>query len=48
MFFLFLAIANMQTYTAYVDETGHSKDKGQRFVGIAGLIAPATAWETST
>jgi hypothetical protein len=36
----------MQTYSAYMDETGHSKDERQRFVGIAGLIAPVSRWET--
>jgi hypothetical protein len=29
-----------------MDETGHSKDEKQRFVGIAGLLAPAQNWET--
>ncbi|MDT7540568.1 MAG: hypothetical protein QOE33_472 [Acidobacteriota bacterium] len=31
--------------TIYVDETGHSKDQGQKFVGVAGVIAPAANWE---
>jgi hypothetical protein len=30
--------------TAYLDETGHSRDEKQKFVGIAGLIAPASEW----
>jgi hypothetical protein len=29
----------------YMDETGHSKDERQRFVGVAGLVAPAENWE---
>ncbi len=36
----------METLSAYLDETGHSKDERQKFVGIAGLIAPITSWET--
>lgn len=28
-----------------MDETGHSKDERQKFVGMAGLIAPAANWE---
>lgn len=35
----------MHTLSAYLDETGHSKDERQKFVGIAGLIAPVTSWE---
>jgi hypothetical protein len=31
--------------SAYMDETGHSKDEQQKFVGMAGLIAPAAQWE---
>lgn len=31
--------------SAYMDETGHSKDERQKFVGMAGLIAPAANWE---
>jgi hypothetical protein len=31
--------------TAYMDETGHSKDERQKFVGMAGLIATARDWE---
>ncbi len=31
--------------SAYLDETGHSKDQRQRFNGMAGLIAPMNAWE---
>jgi hypothetical protein len=31
--------------SAYMDETGHFEDKGQRFVGMAGLIAPAHNWQ---
>ena len=29
---------------AYLDETGHSKDRMIRFTGMAGLIAPAYYW----
>lgn len=36
----------MQTFAAYMDETGHSKDERQKFVGIAGLIATVASWET--
>lgn len=36
----------MQTFSAYLDETGHSKDERQKFVGIAGLIASVINWET--
>jgi Protein of unknown function (DUF3800) len=35
----------MLMLTAYLDETGHSKDEKQRFNGMAGLIAPAYNWE---
>jgi hypothetical protein len=35
----------MLMLSAYMDETGHSQDEGQKFVGIAGLIAPAANWE---
>jgi hypothetical protein len=28
----------------YMDETGHSKDEKQRFVGMGGLVAPAQNW----
>src|ERR1051326_3117165 len=35
----------MQTFSAYMDETGHSRDEQQKFVGIAGLIAPVASWE---
>jgi len=31
--------------SAYMDETGHSSDEKQKFVGMAGLIAPAGNWE---
>lgn len=31
--------------TAYLDETGHSKDERQRFNGMAGLLAPSAKWE---
>lgn len=31
--------------SAYMDETGHSKDEAQKFVGMAGLIATAHYWE---
>lgn len=30
--------------SAYMDETGHSADARQKFVGMAGLIAPAANW----
>jgi hypothetical protein len=30
---------------AYFDETGHSSDAAQKFVGIAGFVAPALNWE---
>lgn len=36
----------METFSAYMDETGHSRDERQKFVGIAGLIAPVASWET--
>jgi hypothetical protein len=36
----------METLSAYLDETGHSRDERQKFVGIAGLIAPVASWET--
>jgi hypothetical protein len=35
----------MVMLTAYMDETGHSKDERQRFNGMAGLLAPTWAWE---
>lgn len=35
----------MTMLTGYMDETGHSKDERQRFVGVAGLVAPAENWE---
>jgi hypothetical protein len=35
----------MQKLIGYMDETGHSKDERQRFVGVAGLVAPAESWE---
>jgi hypothetical protein len=35
----------MPMLTAYMDETGHSKDKRQKFNGMAGLLAPSWAWE---
>lgn len=31
--------------SAYFDESGHSDDPRCRFVGMGGLIAPASAWE---
>lgn len=31
--------------TAYLDETGHSADKRQKFVGMGGLIATSKNWE---
>lgn len=30
---------------AYLDETGHSRDEAQKFVGMAGLVAPVMNWE---
>ena len=38
-------LKNMFELTAYMDETGHSKDERQKFVGMAGLIATAHYWE---
>jgi hypothetical protein len=35
----------MMKLTAYLDETGHSKDEKIRFTGMAGLIAPTYYWE---
>jgi hypothetical protein len=35
----------MTLLTGYIDETGHSKDERQRFVGVAGLVAQAEHWE---
>lgn len=35
----------MLMLSAYMDETGHSRDEKQRFNGMAGLIAPAANWE---
>lgn len=35
----------MLSLSAYIDETGHSKDLQQKFVGMAGLIAPADQWK---
>jgi hypothetical protein len=35
----------MSMLSAYIDETGHSKDERQKFVGMAGLIAPTANWE---
>lgn len=35
----------MTLLTGYMDETGHSKDERQRFVGVAGLVAQAEHWE---
>ncbi len=35
----------MLMLTAYLDETGHSKDNLQKFVGMGGLIATAKNWE---
>jgi hypothetical protein len=34
----------MMKLTAYMDETGHAQDLAQKFVGMAGLIAPADKW----
>lgn len=36
----------MLMLSAYMDETGHYRDEKQKFVGIAGLIAPKENWET--
>jgi hypothetical protein len=36
---------HMMMLSAYMDETGHSSDERQKFVGIAGLLAPAANWE---
>lgn len=36
----------MTMLTGYMDETGHSRDARQKFVGVAGLVAPAEMWET--
>lgn len=35
----------MINLSAYFDETGHSADQRQKFVGMAGLIAPASNWK---
>jgi Protein of unknown function (DUF3800) len=35
----------MLMLTAYMDETGHSRDEKQHFNGMAGLMAPAEYWE---
>jgi len=35
----------MYMLSAYMDETGHFQDQGQRFVGMAGLIATAYNWK---
>jgi len=35
----------MLMLTAYMDETGHSKDEKQKFNGMAGLITLAENWE---
>jgi hypothetical protein len=35
----------MVMLTAYMDETGHSKDERQKFNGMAGLLAPTDQWE---
>jgi hypothetical protein len=34
----------MVMLSAYMDETGHSRDEKQRFNGMAGLMAPAKRW----
>jgi hypothetical protein len=31
--------------TAYLDETGDSKDRAQRIVGMGGLLAPTDMWD---
>ena len=31
--------------TAYLDETGHSKDPNKKYVGLAGMVATAERWE---
>ena len=35
----------MVTLTAYMDETGHSKDQKQKFNGMAGWIATTDQWQ---
>ncbi len=35
----------MLMLTAFMDETGHSKDERQRFNGMAGLLATGDDWE---
>jgi hypothetical protein len=35
----------MLMLNAYLDETGHSRDEAQKFVGMAGLVAPVMNWE---
>lgn len=35
----------MLKLVGYMNETGHSKDERQRFVGMDGLVAPAENWE---
>lgn len=35
----------MLMLSAYMDETGHAADERQKYVGIAGLMAPAANWE---
>lgn len=35
----------MALLTGYYDETGDSKDPAQKFVGMAGFVAPAEKWE---
>lgn len=35
----------MLMLTAYLDETGRSRDDVQKFVGMAGFVAPALNWE---
>ncbi len=37
----------MTLLKGYMDETGHSKDERQRFVGVAGLVALVEDWEAS-
>jgi hypothetical protein len=40
-----IRMSTMLKLSAYFDETGHSKGDKHRFVGMAGLVAPADRWE---
>jgi hypothetical protein len=35
----------MALLTGYYDETGDTKDLSQKFIGMAGFVAPAENWE---